>query len=92
MPLEYQITQAVHAAIEAGKRFQHADNVHVVTIGVPDEATLLAEAHRLGKREIPFALYDEPDFGPLGKTALVTSPIKGSQRKALAHHDLWRAS
>lgn len=41
IPIADQIVQVGHACIEAGKRFQHPDNTHLVLLNMPNQDKLV---------------------------------------------------
>ncbi len=90
LPLEHQITQACHAALEVG--FDHArpkdHPVHLITLGVPDQQQLEKYAEALEDQGHPYHLFFEPDENR-GHTALATSPIRGSHRNLFRGLALW---
>jgi hypothetical protein len=60
----------------------------VVTIGVPDQAALIAVMERLVRYGIRFSAFYEPDFG-MGLSAISTVPLTKKQRYALSTYPLW---
>jgi hypothetical protein len=78
-----QIVQASHAAHEAGHDFGKAEgSTHIVLIGMPSQAKLLATADHLDTHNIPYKLFYEPDYDT-GYTAIATQPLVGDQRVPL---------
>lgn len=90
---EQQMVQAAHAALEAGFRFQppSGDVAHLALLSVPDESHLQRAAAELAFRGIDHHLFYEPDFGPMGHSALATRPLYGGERKWLKKYPLFRA-
>jgi hypothetical protein len=84
-----QAVQAIHAAIEAARRFlpKEAVHPHLVLCGVPDEPTLVREAERLEAFGIPIAKFHEPDRGN-ELTAIATAPLKGEDRRPMRRYKL----
>lgn len=74
--------QAMHAAIEAARRFlpPDSDHPHLVVCGVPSAGRLLAAADFLFRRGVHHALFREPDRDH-EPTALATEPISGERRR-----------
>jgi hypothetical protein len=79
--------QAVHAAVEAARRFLTPDHPHphLVLCRVPSERDLLAAADRLDRLGIRFQLFREPDRGDEA-TALATEPLGPDRRGVLARY------
>jgi len=79
--------QAIHAAIEAARRFLHPDQLHphLVLCRVTSERDLLAAADRLERAGVRFALFREPDRNNEA-TALATEPLSGDLRGVLARY------
>lgn len=99
IPLAHQITQACHAALEIGfdhSRPQGPSNndspVHLVTLAIDDEESLMAFAHRLSMRNQRHHVFYEPDHyqgKPMGYTALSSAPVYGADRKIFRGFPLW---
>lgn len=70
------VVQASHAAYQAGFAFEEPlDITSIIILTVPDEAALLEAAARLERYRIEHRMFYEPDFGPMGNSALATQPI-----------------
>lgn len=98
IPLEHQITQACHAALEMGLDLDRVQTApwHLVTLAVPDERVLCEWHGKLSRAGIPARLFYEPDAldgitPSAGFTALATAPVTGQRRKHLARLPLWTA-
>jgi hypothetical protein len=76
--------QAIHAAIEASRRFLPGDreHPHLVLCGVASERRLLAAADHLFRNTIEYALFREPDRAGEA-TALATEPLCEARRRPL---------
>jgi hypothetical protein len=76
--------QAIHAAVEAARRFLPPDSEHphLVLCGVPSAERLLAAADFLFRRSVRHALFREPDRDH-EPTALATEPLAGDRRRPL---------
>lgn len=84
LPVEQQMVQASHAALEAGFRFeQPAQTASLVLLSVPDMPALESAAQRLAQYDIDHHLFYEPDFGPMGHSALATRPITAKKERHL---------
>jgi hypothetical protein len=62
-----------------------------VLVGLPDKPALEALIERLNRYNIPHAAYHEPDFGPMGLSAVATEPLTSSRhRKAMFIYETWK--
>ena len=91
--LEQQFVQAGHAALEAGFRFQKPlhDTASLIMLQVKDMPSLHAAAEELACNGIDYHMFFEPDFGPMGHSAIATRPQYGAERKHLRKYPLLRA-
>lgn len=91
--LEQQLVQASHAALEAGFRFQMPthDTASLIMLSAKDMPALQAAALDLEENGIDHHLFYEPDFGPMGHSALATRPLYGAERKLMRKYPLFRA-
>lgn len=91
LPLEQQMVQSNHAALEAGFRFSKPEETaSLVMLSVPDKPALLAAAERLAGHGIDHHLFFEPDW-EMGHSALATRPVFGAERKLMKRYPLFRA-
>ncbi len=95
IPVEHQVTQACHAALEVG--FDHhrpRDHpVHLVTLAVKNSDMLLDAQFHLDRAGIDHHLFYEPDEHNgviMGHTALASAPVSGVHRKLFSRYPLWR--
>lgn len=93
IPVEHQMVQACHAALEAGYRFQApAQTSHLVLCSVKDEAELLGWSAKLKSSGIAHEMFFEPD-NSMGYSAIATLAITCSQtRKILSKLKLLRVT
>lgn len=73
---EQRIVQIGHACYEAGKKFQ--DNLGVsslILLEAENEEDLKSISEKIDKKGISYYMFFEPDFGPMGYSALCTEPI-----------------
>ncbi len=93
IPLEQQLVQVGHAALEAGFRFNAPREVaSLIVLAVPDRAALLEASARLNDKGIEHELFFEPDF-EMGHSALATRPLfKKAERYLMRKYPLYRAS
>lgn len=91
--LEQQLVQASHAALEAGFRFQQPaeDTASLIMLAAKDEHALRQAALDLESEGIDHHMFYEPDFGPMGHSALATRPLYGAERKLMRKYPLYRA-
>lgn len=81
---EQQLVQASHAALEAGFRFeQPVQTSSLIVLSVPDAQALQSAAQRLALHDIDHHLFYEPDFGPMGYSALATRPLTAKKERHL---------
>lgn len=93
IPLEQQMVQACHAALEAGFAFD-APSVtsSLIVCTVPDLEALLAARERLDRYGIRSEMFFEPSWG-MGYSALASEPIiERKKRFALNTYPLFRAA
>lgn len=73
---EQRIIQIGHACYEAGKKFRDEHGISsLVLLSAENEEDLKSIADQIGRRGIDFYMFYEPDFGPMGYSALCTEPI-----------------
>lgn len=71
-----QITQAGHAAYEAGKTLDPEKlATHMVVLSIKNQEELLQASRMLENQGIAHCLFFEPDYG-IGESALATRPIQ----------------
>ena len=76
LPEAQKIVQIGHACFEAGKRFDNSNHVSsLVLLSAKDEDDLKYIAEKIDRRGLEFYMFYEPDFGPMGYTAICTRPI-----------------
>ncbi len=91
MPVNHQIVQACHSALEAGSEFKSVGTIpNLVLLEAKDEDHLNETSQKLFDKGIRFHKFFEPD-GDLGHSSLTTEPISGDARKAFANFRLWRS-
>ncbi len=94
IPVEHQVTQACHAALEVGFDNDRPSGhpVHLVTLAVESSDELLHMQHRLDIAGIGNHLFFEPDMHNgviMGHTALASAPVSGRRRKLFTKYPLW---
>jgi hypothetical protein len=76
--------QACHASLHAGFAFDEPeDTPSLVLLQVDDEPALEAAAERLNRYAVAHRLFHEPDFGPMGFSALATAPLTDKKLRYL---------
>jgi hypothetical protein len=93
LPLEQQMVQACHAALEAGFAFDAPPTTSsLIVCTVPDREALLAARERLSRYGIRAEMFFEPDW-EMGFSALATEPLtERKKRFALSTYPLFRAT
>ena len=94
IPIEHQVAQACHGALEAGIEFSNILRAYpdsIVVLGVKDKHELLKAALLLDKHEIRFKMFFEPSWD-YGYTSIGTEPIDTDVRKYLRKFKLWKAN
>lgn len=93
LPLCQQLVQSVHAAYEAGIRFQPTPSLtphSTVVCQVASEKELLKVAHRLKSTNIKLYIFKEPDLN-YQATALCSEPVDHIlYRKVFCKFKLWK--
>lgn len=78
------VVQACHAAWEAGLAFEDpVDTASIVLLEVPDQAALEAASKRLDRYKVEHRMFYEPDFGPMGYSALATRALTRKKERFL---------
>jgi len=75
-----QAVQAIHASLEAARRFSIPRHEYVVLCAVRNERQLLRWTHKLQQAGIGFCAFREPDLGN-EFTAIATEPVVGEDRR-----------
>jgi hypothetical protein len=91
MPLQHQIAQACHGALESGKVFNtvQCDPDSLIVIGVKNQNELLKAQKRLEENGIKTVGFWEPDWD-YGWTSFGTMPLGEEHRHFLKRHQLWK--
>lgn len=91
LPIEQQIVQACHAALEAGHSFERISNEpsSLIMLQVPNKEKLEVAMARTVERGIRCEPFHEPDWD-YGLTAFATEPITVDQRKVFNKYKLWK--
>ena len=91
LPIEQQIVQAAHSALEAGRDLGKPDSESIlILLGIRDQDSLLQVAERLKFNDIKYSLFYEPD-DDCGYTSLTTEPLfDRSKRRVLSKYSLYK--
>lgn len=91
IPLEHQITQACHAALEAGFDTQRpgCNTTKLITLSIDSEEHLHEVSRKLELHNVGHHMFFEPDDN-MGFSALATHPITGKERNHFKKFKLWR--
>lgn len=91
IPIQHQMAQACHGALETGKVFneQRDDPDSIVILKVANEKELLKAHLKLMSNGIKTAIFYEPDWD-YGYTSFGTMPLNQDQRKYLKGFSLWK--
>lgn len=91
MPIEQQIVQAAHSALEAGRELGNPTTTsHLILLEAKSQDALMRIADELKQQDIRFHLFYEPDYDR-GYTSLTTEPITDNgKRKYFSKHSLYR--
>lgn len=92
LPIEQQIVQACHAALEAGHTFPRKSNdpSSLIMLQIPNKEKLEVALKRTNDRGIRTKSFYEPDWD-YGFTSFATEPITLDQRKTFSKYKLWKA-
>ena len=92
IPVQHQMAQACHAALEAGKEFPDLTDApdSLIVLQVADQEELNHAADLLHKNGICLVKFWEPEpRWNYGYTSFGTEPLKNSQRNLLNGYKLW---
>lgn len=91
IPLQHQMAQACHGALEAGKAFpqdrNHTDSI--IVIGVKNQKELLKSHKYLEEHGIKTIMFWEPSWD-YGETSFGTNPIAEENRHIFRRFQLWK--
>lgn len=80
---EQKIVQIGHACHEAGKRTEDKEISSLVLLAAENEQDLKNIAEELDMKGIDHYIFFEPDFGPMGYSAICTRPIAEKREQRL---------
>jgi hypothetical protein len=91
LPIQHQMVQAVHSALEAGSEFKQPENVsNLVLCGAKDKYHLYEISELLDKHSIKYHMFYEPD-NDMGHSSITTEPLTQEKKRVLSNFQLWRA-
>ena len=75
LPIEQQIVQAAHAALEAGRDLEKPKSIsHLILLKVDSQDELIKISEDLTRLNIQYHMFYEPDYNR-GYTSIATEPI-----------------
>jgi len=91
LPVEVQVVQGAHAALESGLHLGDDKTRvnHLVALQVKNEEQLRNVHERLRMCGVESVLFEEPDRGNEA-TALCSGPVEGDARKLFSRYNLWQ--
>ena len=91
IPLNHQIVQACHSALEAGSEFKEAGKIpNLVLLELKDKNHLSQTEELLVEHGIRYHNFYEPD-NDMGHSSITTEPLSLHQKKIFKNFKLWRA-
>ena len=83
LPIEQQIVQAAHSALEAGRDFgKPARDSHLILLSAKSQAELIKISQRLTTHGIRHHMFHEPDYDR-GYTSITTEPLTSDEDRAI---------
>lgn len=92
LPLQQQLVQSNHAALEAGIAFgnkEQSEPSSLILIAVKNTYQLEKAMKDLETKGVRFIAFEEPDW-EYGLTAFATEPLTQDKRKLLKRYQLWK--
>jgi hypothetical protein len=91
LPLNHQMVQACHSALEAGSEFKEPGNIpFLILLESKDKDHLYDIKGKLDEWGIKHHMFFEPD-NDMGHTSITTEPLSREQCKLFSNFRLWRA-
>jgi hypothetical protein len=91
LPIQHQLVQACHSALEAGSEFKEPNQIpNLILCNAEDEPHLNHIGNFLDSHEIRYHKFFEPD-NEMGYSAITTEPLTDEKKKVLSNFKLWRA-
>lgn len=90
IPIQHQITQACHSAIQAGAEFLSPEQIpYLITLQAKDQEHLFQIKEFLEYCNIRYYMFFEPDNN-MGYSSITTEPLNKEQSKKLSNFKLWK--
>lgn len=91
IPIQHQLVQACHSALEAGSEFKKAGMIpNMILLEARDQSFLIETSKFLDEHNIKHHMFWEPD-NDLGYTSITTEPLNNEEKKKLSIFKMWRA-
>lgn len=90
LPIQDQLVQACHSALEAGSEFKEPGQIpSLILLDANDLNHLSDISDFLDKNQIKYHKFFEPDDN-MGYTSITTEPLCAIRKKKLSNFKLWR--
>lgn len=90
LPIQHQLVQACHSALEAGSEFKKAGNIpNLILLDAKNEEHLNEIGAYLDTHEIRHHKFYEPD-NDVGYSSITTEPLCAVKKKKLSNFKMWR--
>lgn len=90
IPIQHQLVQACHSAMEAGSEFKAAGDIpHLILLDAKDAEHLEEISRFLKVHGIRHHKFFEPD-NDMGYSSITTEPLDVEQKKRLSNFKMWR--
>lgn len=91
IPIQHQMAQACHGALEAGKRFpeNRGSTDSIIVIGVKNKDELKKAQKRLNENGVETEPFWEPSWD-YGLTSFGTRPLTENERHIMRRYQLWK--
>ena len=91
LPLNHQMVQACHSALEAGSEFKKAGDIpFLILLESKSQDHLYEIKQKLDNWGIKHHMFFEPD-NDIGHSSITTEPLGPEQCKLVSNFRLWRA-
>lgn len=92
LPIQHQLVQACHSALEAGSEFKEAGKIpNLILLDAKDTGHLYEISSFLKKNKIRHHMFYEPD-NDMGYSSITTEPLDAEKKKCLSNFKMWRPS
>ena len=91
LPIQDQLVQACHSAMEAGSNFPTPGQIsNLVLLDVKNKKELYSVSEYLSENGIDYYMFYEPDNG-YDHTSITTEPLGVERKGLMSRFSLWRA-